>query len=424
MLNLEIWDISDVIVTQMCELPHSTYVYVAKFHPLEEKYVITCANDGAIRIWKTNIDIEGVAQLTQEIFQHKSNINSICFNEMERKMYSADSNGIINVWIFNKDVEFERTILIDEIENISINHIEITNNGRKMMIHCKDNILRLIDLRMNVISIRYFGSVTYSLRNRSCITPCGSFLFAGSQDGKYYVWDVASGDSLVIYNELDYSQGVTDVHFHPHDNIVAFCCHPSSQNIVLYKYVSGLAIENCVYDRVNQSVTNVPRLTYKPSDITNSPPEIKHEYIMSPEPGVLSPHAMCRLKIFDNEKNMSNINYAAQNIYKDSSIFRTLGKAGTLKPHNILSRNALVKLEVQEEKPIKTIIKNIGKTTKYKQAKVLHPYNASRSDEISLKNGDFVQVMYQDTPTWWLGENSNGYQGFFPSNYVSIIDER
>ncbi|XP_010785239.1 jouberin-like, partial [Notothenia coriiceps] len=49
----------------------------------------------------------------------------------------------------------------------------------------------------------------------------------------------------------------------------------------------------------------------------------------------------------------------------------------------------------------------------------LYDYRASRSDELTLRRGDEVQVLYRDNENWWFGRLSDGQQGYFLSSYVS-----
>jgi len=53
------------------------------------------------------------------------------------------------------------------------------------------------------------------------------------------------------------------------------------------------------------------------------------------------------------------------------------------------------------------------------QVIVLYDYHAQRSDELSLKRGDHIAVLFKDSDNWWMGELANGQQGFFPTNYVN-----
>lgn len=50
---------------------------------------------------------------------------------------------------------------------------------------------------------------------------------------------------------------------------------------------------------------------------------------------------------------------------------------------------------------------------------MLYDYKAQRSDELDLFAGDEITVLFKDNENWWMGELSDGQQGFFPSNYVT-----
>lgn len=53
------------------------------------------------------------------------------------------------------------------------------------------------------------------------------------------------------------------------------------------------------------------------------------------------------------------------------------------------------------------------------QVIAIYDYRAQRSDELTLYKGDVITVLYKDNESWWMGELSDGQQGFFPSNYVT-----
>ncbi|KAG7509344.1 CD2-associated protein isoform X1 [Solea senegalensis] len=56
--------------------------------------------------------------------------------------------------------------------------------------------------------------------------------------------------------------------------------------------------------------------------------------------------------------------------------------------------------------------------------KAVFGFEATNEDELSLKDGDIIQVLSKDTgePGWWRGELS-GKQGVFPDNFVTIVSE-
>ncbi|MEQ2167644.1 hypothetical protein GOODEAATRI_006156, partial [Goodea atripinnis] len=52
----------------------------------------------------------------------------------------------------------------------------------------------------------------------------------------------------------------------------------------------------------------------------------------------------------------------------------------------------------------------------------LYDYAANRSDELTIRRGDVIQVLYKDNDTWWFGRLVNGLQGYFLASYV--VDQR
>ncbi|KAG7252198.1 hypothetical protein CRUP_008630, partial [Coryphaenoides rupestris] len=47
------------------------------------------------------------------------------------------------------------------------------------------------------------------------------------------------------------------------------------------------------------------------------------------------------------------------------------------------------------------------------------PTAADRSDELTVRRGDVIQVLYKDNHNWWFGRLAGGQQGYFPAAYVS-----
>ena len=72
-------------------------------------------------------------------------------------------------------------------------------NGRRLLIHSKDNTIRMLDLRMMSITQRYVGALNFREIVHSDISPCATFVFSGSEDGCAYVWNTDTGDQVRIY---------------------------------------------------------------------------------------------------------------------------------------------------------------------------------------------------------------------------------
>ena len=60
---------------------------------------------------------------------------------------------------------------------------------------------------------------------------------AGSEDGCARLWGADSGELLVKYENV--GAAITDVAFHPFDNIFAVCCLSAQQPVLLYCHKGG-----------------------------------------------------------------------------------------------------------------------------------------------------------------------------------------
>ncbi|XP_026217797.1 SH3 domain-containing kinase-binding protein 1 isoform X2 [Anabas testudineus] len=57
------------------------------------------------------------------------------------------------------------------------------------------------------------------------------------------------------------------------------------------------------------------------------------------------------------------------------------------------------------------------------QCKVLFPYEAQNQDELTIKEGDIINIITKDCADagWWMGE-VGGRQGVFPDNFVKLLE--
>lgn len=63
-----------------------------------------------------------------------------------------------------------------------------------------------------------------------------------------------------------------------------------------------------------------------------------------------------------------------------------------------------------------------SKTKGREQCKVLFPYEAQNEDELSIKEGDVINIITKECADagWWMGE-IGGRQGVFPDNFVKLL---
>lgn len=236
------WNVEKLRGPAQKVLSHPSFVYCAQYHPAAQSLVLTGGYDATVRVWRVDVD-EVNGQLLLEFEGHSGFINTICFDAEGCRMFSADSTGLIIVWetyvLDDQQLDpchllnIERKINKESLSGVPINMLQVHPNGRYLLIHAKDNVLRMMDL--NVLLVKeYTGATNRRERIYSTFTPCGTYIFSGSEDGMAYVWNTDTSDIVAIYSDLWYTTGVHGVAFHPHENMVAFCAFGQPIHVYLY----------------------------------------------------------------------------------------------------------------------------------------------------------------------------------------------
>uniref|UniRef100_A0A8C7T9V4 Jouberin n=1 Tax=Oncorhynchus mykiss TaxID=8022 RepID=A0A8C7T9V4_ONCMY len=276
--TVRVWNVQRLQAIAQKVLPHPSFVYCAQYHPTAQGMVVTAGYDCLVRVWRVNVkDVNGL--LLQEFEGHKSFINALCFDSEGNRMFSADNVGFIIVWRTSVDDslhqrpcrhwKIEKEIGESDLSGLPINTLEVHPNGRRLLIHAKDSVVRVMDLRVLAVK-KYTGATNYRERIHSTFTPCGSFIFSGSEDGMAYVWNAETGDQVAVYSELCYPTALRGVGFHPHENMVAFCAFGQNQPVHVY-----------LYDRRGEQLIIVLRSITLNSSL--------------PPPSLLSPHSKLQL---------------------------------------------------------------------------------------------------------------------------------
>uniref|UniRef100_A0A674DNS9 Jouberin n=1 Tax=Salmo trutta TaxID=8032 RepID=A0A674DNS9_SALTR len=366
--TVRVWNVQRLQAIAQKVLPHPSFVYCAQYHPTAQGMVVTAGYDCLVRVWRVNVkDVNGL--LLQEFEGHKSFINALCFDSEGNRMFSADNVGFIIVWRTSVDDslhqrpcrhwKIEKEIGESDLNGLPINTLEVHPNGRRLLIHAKDSVVRVMDLRVLAVK-KYTGATNYRERIHSTFTPCGSFIFSGSEDGMAYVWNAETGDQVAVYSELCYPTALRGVAFHPHENMVAFCAFGQSQPVHVYLYdrrVAQLEVESLKgHSRSGSADTKMFRNTSDP--VT----------------------------------------------FQDTS-----GAA-----MDCFARAARLSMKMQR---VKDKLDSVLVSTNLVVS--LYDYSATRSDELTVQRGDVIHVLYKDNDNWWFGRLANGQQGYFPATYVA-----
>ncbi|KGL91052.1 Jouberin, partial [Charadrius vociferus] len=438
--TVRMWKIEMQAASAVRVFPHPSFVYTAKYHPVADSLVVTGCYDSVIRIWNANVK-ENHGQLLQELDGHKSFINTLCFDAEGLHMFSGDSSGLIIVWDTSvkgssqhlfQHWRVNKEIKENDIKGTPINHLEVHPNGRRLLIHAKDSTLRIMDLRI-LATKKYIGATNYREKIHSTLTPCGTFLFSGSEDGKAYVWNPETGDQVAIYSELCFTSPLRDVAFHPHEHMVSFCAFGQNQPILVYIYDYKVAQQEAelVKDLSSSLSTAAPRGPQFFSSFSEIP--MQKSSVMSPADQFVSV-ARTSMRMQKVKQKLDSVmalkllfsnSHCVQGMFSKIS-FSTLFSLSedTNKTDFAFTSSVIFDRLFKTFFSLKQTIKKKKKICIFKIRYpsflvALYDYTAHRSDELTIHRSDIIQVLYKDNDNWWFGSLANGQQGYFPANYVA-----
>lgn len=246
-------------------LPHPSYVYCGKFFPEAPHYIVTGCYDHVARVWaRLRPSRSRQYELVQELEAHESFVNAVCIQPKVETCLTGDGLGVIVVWLVRKSKRspikrewtIARKIKIRELEGVPINTILMHPMGSRMLVHSRNNGLRLLDLASGVVvrkfeglkNHRYFLQVHFFKNERvdvrtffriqvtACISPCGSLLFCGNEDSSLNVWNVDNGKLLATYEIDRLEKAVSCVDYHPYDHVMAFTIFGSPVPVKILRY--------------------------------------------------------------------------------------------------------------------------------------------------------------------------------------------
>uniref|UniRef100_H3DPP8 Abelson helper integration site 1 n=1 Tax=Tetraodon nigroviridis TaxID=99883 RepID=H3DPP8_TETNG len=428
------WNVDRLLETAQKVLPHPSFVYCARYHPIARNLVFTGGYDAVVRVWSLDVD-EVNGQLLEEFDGHSSFINTLCFDTEGRRMYSADSTGLIIVWktsvINDQQLEPSHQWSIDtkinekDLSGVSINMLQLHPNGRYLLIHAKDSVLRMMDLRFLAVK-KYTGATNYRERICSTFTPCGKFIFSGSEDGMAYVWntDTGEGDAVAVYSELCYSTALHGVSFHPHENMVAFCAFGQRQPIHLYLYdrkASQLEVHSIKAASATDFRT-VGNTSGNPTLLDTSAASALDQFAQTTR------LALKTKSIKEQLDSVLVIIYPLAVLLPEAH--RTSSFSGSPREQDTAGRTLtseswhgelLTHLFMCDTTGVVTcgVHPETDSASAQPLVVALYDYNANRSDELTVRRGDVIQVLYKDNESWWFGRLANGLQGYFLASYVA-----
>nr|XP_020016470.1 jouberin isoform X1 [Castor canadensis] len=414
-------------------LPHPSFVYTAKFHPATRELVVTGCYDSIIRIWKVDMK-EDVATLVRQVDAHKSFINSVCFDDEGHHMYSGDCTGVIVVWntyVKANDLQhsvrhwtINKEIKETEFKGIPISYLKVHPNGKRLLIHTKDSTLRIMDLRI-LAARKFVGAANYREKIHSTLTPCGTFLFAGSEDGVVYVWNPETGEQVAVYSDLPFKSPIRDISYHPFENMVAFCAFGQNEPILLYIYDFHVAQQEAEMFKRYNGTFPLPGI-HQSQDALCTCPKLPHQGSFQIDEFVHTENSSTKMQLVKQrlETVTEVIRSCAAKVNKNLSLTSpppASSQQPKLKQPNLLTPEEIL----QQFGFTQTGFINIERRPHNHQVDspptvvALYDYTASRSDELTIHRGDIIRVFFKDNEDWWYGSVGKGQEGYFPANHVA-----
>ena len=145
--------------------------------------------------------------------------NTVVF-DLTGRLYIGDSLGLIHIWLLSIDREYpkmERISIIrhKELEFGTINKIYlIPNKSHKLVVHTRDNCIRLIDIskEKTEVHFRYFGLKSRKTNIKSTCSPDGEYILSGSEEGVPRMWQLNTGMPISTNKyECGFIDSVNDV---------------------------------------------------------------------------------------------------------------------------------------------------------------------------------------------------------------------
>ncbi|XP_055982182.1 jouberin [Sorex fumeus] len=404
-------------------LPHPSFVYTAKFHPAVKDLIVTGCYDSVIRIWKVDVK-EDPAILLRQFDTHKSFINSLCFDIDGHHMYSGDCTGVIIVWNTNvkvNDVQhsvrhwtINKEIKESEFKGIPINYLEVHPNGKRLLIHTKDSTLRIMDLRL-LAARKFVGAANYREKIHSTLTPCGTLLFSGSEDGIVYVWNPETGEQVAMYSDLPVKSPIRDISYHPLENMVAFCAFGQNEPILLYIYDFHVAQQEAEIFKCYSGTFPLPCI-HQMQDALCTCPKLPHQGFSPVDDYAHTENSS--LKMQQVKQTLDSVTVNRNPSFTSTSAFSQHSK---LKQSNMLASHQIIHhFGFTQTGNISTQRRSCNSHIDTAPTVVaLYDYTANRSDELTIHRGDIIRVFFKDNEDWWYGSIGKGQEGYFPANHVA-----
>ena len=292
MNNLNYFD--NELQFKICDIQHPAYVYSTSIYPENSNNLMILATacfDGIVRIYAINFNYEYNTytysfikktrlfeiQISQEMedTEYFKNVvenikqqegikrkdrdkitllektaidhrhpNTIVFDQ-NGQLYIGDSLGYIHIFELRLDkgtpnLQKIRSITHKDLEHDTINKIIlIPTHTKSFLVHSRDNCIRLINISKEKpqVNLRYFGSKCTKTNIKSTVSPDGSYILSGSEEGVPHLWSLHSGlPQNTKKFECGFVDSVCDVSWSNTYHMIAMSAFGQEHPLLVYVY--------------------------------------------------------------------------------------------------------------------------------------------------------------------------------------------
>lgn len=119
----------------------------------KDHVIATGCYDKIVRIWASPANkAKKEYFLIEELEGHTGYVTSLCFNFAGNILFSSDAQGEIFLWKrADRAWKHLKTIKLPDLRDTIINQIFLHKRERKVVVHARDNIIRIVDVKNECI---------------------------------------------------------------------------------------------------------------------------------------------------------------------------------------------------------------------------------------------------------------------------------
>jgi jouberin len=167
-------------------------------------------------------------------------VNSITLSPDGKNLFAGDGNGVISVWYTGLENDLEglkrlRFVREEEIAKISIEHVEMWRSNFSLMVYSRDNMVRIFETKVMVLSQRYSGVVCKSYHMMATFSPDGQYILAGSENGSVVLWTVRKAEIAQVPKwKFRFEYPVTAVAWNRVQNMIAIFSFGEGRPVLIF----------------------------------------------------------------------------------------------------------------------------------------------------------------------------------------------